>query len=293
MRYYKRMRDIEKALQQVWLALEQARQAIVKKHKRAKKEKQENGIKLLGEALQSLGKMKRAITTVQKKALAEESLEKVRQAIRQAQRALEDVRKKVEKADLLQKVGPVIREAEQVLEDARQEVREQSLEQAIEEVQEKARVQIQQVEKEALKEMLELRKEVEEKMRKKTQEVDYRDAHIDFAKYNAAISIAVFTGVYNILGEFDYTLDYITIDHIWDYTINYTTCLSILARIGLFFLLVSLGYSTYLMYYQLPLKSYSQESKNIDTHACVMFWFLIVGVGFCFPHIVAVIVNGI
>ena len=147
--------------------------------------------------------------------------------------------------------------------------------------------------KDAGAEMRKMRKEVREDMRKKTQETDYRNAHIDFAKYNAAISIAVFTGVYNILGEFDYTLDYITIDHIWDYTINYTTCLSILARIGLFFLLVSLGYSTYLMYYQLPLKSYSQESKNIDTHACVMFWLLIVGVGLCFPHIIVVIFNGI
>ena len=129
-----------------------------------------------------------------------------------------------------------------------------------------------------------------------------QSAYIEFAKYVAAISITVFTGMYNILD----------VNHAWSAWSN------LFVRIGFVFLLLSLAYATILIYNQLPLRFNNKSdegadgkffrrvgrpmefgnefSKDMESQtesqktasqktAHTMFWCLVVGVMFCLPHV--------
>ena len=276
-------------LKQVEQLLERARSGIARE--KAKLEKEEPLGRGIGQAL------KRANIVLKfAQRMTEEAREEVRDQVRRAE-SLEEVRETTRRAQ---------RVLAEVLAKVKEQVQEQAIKETIQDVRKYAEEQIQQVEKDALKKV----REAQERMRKETQETKEtkrRSAYTDFAKYTAAISIVMFTGVYSIIKEFSHKID----PDIPNYAINCVlndVCVSIFARIGLFFLLVPIICATVLMYHQLPSyrqrlcqwfsfhqlhpKYRSQLYKNIDSrrYAYTMFWCLVVGVVLCLPDIIVIII---
>ena len=273
-------------LEEVQQSLVQVQQAIERVRLHAQAREQVQRVKLLEEVQQSLEDMVRSLKEAKLSILpndhdVRQTIKQVRQTIKKVKQALKEARKNIEKADSLKEAQQALKAAKQSLEDAQEEL----LEQVIQEMQ--------QVEKEAQEEMQEEREEMQKEMqeaREETQESSHQRAYVDFAKYTAAISIVVFTGVYNILDEIDHTIDYthiVTINCALD-----AKCVSILTKIGLFFLLVPIICATVLTYRQLPLKDRNQLHQNIESrkYADIMFWCLVVGVVLCLLDIMAVII---
>ena len=121
--------------------------------------------------------------------------------------------------------------------------------------------QVEQTGEEAIKKMREMREMLEmREVRKETQKADHRHAYIDFAKYIAAISIAVFTGVYNILDEIDCPCVSILVQNGLSY-----------ARVGLLFLFISFSCATVLIFCQLPRKTYIRLRHSRLRHSRLMY----------------------
>ena len=154
-------------------------------------------------------------------------------------------------------------------------------------------------------------KEVKKEVQEVQEEEGHRPAYVDFAKYIAAISIAVFTGVYNILDEIDCPCVSIPVQTGLFY-----------AQVGLLFLFISFSCATILIFCQLPRNTRSRFRHSqfrcggrrvyfqsvyvllkskwlrcIGSEGCarfmafLTFWSLVAGVGFCIPHILVVIMS--